>query len=255
MTLSKRTALGISLGAIVLSWVYTILSHRSSPALPAHFGELVLRIVRSKLIVIAALFVLLRLEGERFDSLGVSRSEWPKHLGVGLAIGLAMFVGLNVALDSLMNALIPRPPASGPSVMAFFKDPMNLLIWLPIGILGGGVVEELQRIFVLTRFEKWLGPRPGSGAELGDVRFRPPLPGARDRDLDGRVGPGLRARFPAPALGSRAHRRARVQRRARHAGGDGAGALAGPRAARAHPVRCRAESGTVRRPWRDRVFD
>jgi membrane protease YdiL (CAAX protease family) len=160
MTLSKRTALGISLGAIVLYWIYAIVSQRAGPDVPARFAELVLRIARTKLSVLAAIALLLRLEGERFGELGVSRHEWRKHLGVGLAIGLAMFVGLNVTLDSLMNSLIPRPPASGPSVMAFFKDPVNLLAWLPIGILGGGVVEELQRIFVLTRFEKWLG-RPG----------------------------------------------------------------------------------------------
>lgn len=70
-----------------------------------------------------------------------------------------MFLGLNVALNSLMNSLIP--PATGArSVSSFFREPANLLIWLPIGIFAGGVVEELQRIFGITRFEKWLG-RPG----------------------------------------------------------------------------------------------
>ena len=43
------------------------------------------------------------------------------HLGVGLVIGLVMFVGLNVLLASVMNSLIPRPPESGPSIMSFFK--------------------------------------------------------------------------------------------------------------------------------------
>jgi membrane protease YdiL (CAAX protease family) len=58
-----------------------------------------------------------------------------------------------------MESLIPRPPTDDPSIMSFFTQPRNLLLWIPIGILGGGVVEELQRIFVLTRFEKWLGRR------------------------------------------------------------------------------------------------
>ena len=164
MTVSKRTALGISLGVIVLHWVYEIISQRAAPVLPAHFSELVLRIVRGKLMVIAALFLLLRLQGEGFGRLGVSRHEWPKHLGVGLVIGVAMFIGLNVALDSVMNSLIPRPPSDGPSIMSFFKQPGNLLVWVPIGIFGGGVVEELQRIFILTCFEKWLGR---SGLILG----------------------------------------------------------------------------------------
>ncbi len=172
MTLSNRSALGISLSVIVLYWIYQIVAQRSGPLLPAHFSELVLRIVRTKLIVFVTMFLLLRLAGEGWDALGVSRHEWPKHLGVGLLIGLAMFVGLNVALDSVMNALIPRPPASGPSVLSFFRQPGNLLVWLPIGIFGGGIVEELQRIFILTRFEKWLG-RPGLvlGVALSSAMF------------------------------------------------------------------------------------
>jgi len=172
MTLSKRTALGISLGAIVLHWTYQIVSQHGSPPLPAHFSELVLRIARNKLIVLATLFALLRLQGEGLDGLGVSRREWPKHLGVGLIIGFAMFVGLNVALASVMRSLIPGPPASGPSIMSFFTQPGNLLAWIPIGIFGGGVVEELERIFILTRFEQWLG-RPGLilGVALSSAMF------------------------------------------------------------------------------------
>jgi membrane protease YdiL (CAAX protease family) len=172
MTLSKRTALGISLGVMVAYWIYQLVSHQESQPLPAHFSELVLRIVRNKLIVFAALFLLLRLQGEGWDGLGVSRHEWPKHLGVGLAIGFAMFVVLNVALDSMMNSLIPRPPTSGPSIMTFFKEPGNLLVWLPIGIFGGGIVEELERIFIFTCFEKWLG-RPGLvlGVALSSAMF------------------------------------------------------------------------------------
>jgi len=172
MTISRRAALRISLGVIVLHWIYQIVSHRSGPSVPAHFSELVVRIVSTKLLVFAALFLLLRLEGERFDRLGVIRHEWPRQLGLGIAIGFAMFVGLNVMLDSVMNHLIPRPPSNAPSITAFFKTPRNLLAWLPIGIFGGGVVEELERIFVLTRFEKWLG-RPGLilGVALSSAMF------------------------------------------------------------------------------------
>jgi CAAX protease family protein len=171
MPLSKRTALGISLGVIVLNWIYQIVWHRN-PSLPTHFSELVVRIVSTKLIVLAALLLLLRLEGDGVDRLGVTRHEWPKRIGIGLAIGFAMFLTLNVALDSVMNSLIPRPPSSGTSVLGFFASPRNLMVWLPIGIFGGGVVEELQRIFVITRFEKWLG-RPGLvlGVALSSAMF------------------------------------------------------------------------------------
>jgi membrane protease YdiL (CAAX protease family) len=172
MTVSKRTSLGISLGAIVLYWIYQIVSQRPDAPLPAHFSDLVWRIVRTKIIVLTALFLLLRLEGEGFKGLGLSGHEWPNHLGVGLLFGLAMFVAFNVVLGSVMNSLLPRAAASGPSISIFFKEPGNLLAWLPIGIFGGGVVEELQRIFIFTRFEKWLG-RPGLilGIVLSSVMF------------------------------------------------------------------------------------
>ena len=160
MTVSKRNSLSISLGAIVLYWIYQIVSQRPDAPLPAHFSNLVWRIACTKIIVLTVLFLLLRLEGEGFKALGLSARDWPKHLGVGLLFGLVMFVALNVALGSVMNSLLPRTATSGPSILTFFKEPRNLLAWLPIGIFGGGVVEELQRIFVFTRFEKWLG-RPG----------------------------------------------------------------------------------------------
>ena len=128
--------------------------------------------MRTKLLVFAALFLLLRLEGEGFKELGLSGHQWPKHLGLGLLFGLGMFFALNVALGAVMQSLLPRPAGTGPTIMSFFNEPRNLLAWLPIGIFGGGVVEELQRIFIFTRFEKWLG-RPGLilGIVLSSLMF------------------------------------------------------------------------------------
>jgi len=166
VTVSKRAALGISLGVIVLSWVYLVVSAPTGAHLPAHFHQLVGRIVRTKLIVLGAVFLLLRLGGERFDALGFRREGWPKHLAVGLGAGLAMFVALNVVLSSALSALLPGPGGGGPSILSFFREPRNLLIWLPIGVIGGGIVEEIQRIFVLTRFEMALGR---AGLALGVV--------------------------------------------------------------------------------------
>ena len=154
---SKRAALGISLGAIALHWAYQLMSAGTPSAVPEHFGDLVLGLARNKLAVLAAIALLLRIQGQRFEVLGLHSRDWRAHLRAGLLIGAAMFVALNVVLTSVMDALIPRAAAEGPSVMAFFKQPINLLAWLPIGVIGGGLVEELERIFVLTRFEQAFG--------------------------------------------------------------------------------------------------
>lgn len=159
--LTPRAALAISLCAIAAAWAWQLATVEPAQVLPEQFSALVLRIARNKVLVFACLFLLLRLGGETFAALGVRREGWAKQIGLGTAIGLGMFVAFNVFFTALMESMIP-PPAkpAGPSVMRFFADPTHLFAWLPIGIFGGGVVEELERIFIVTRFEKWLG-RPG----------------------------------------------------------------------------------------------
>lgn len=172
MTVPKRTALGLSLAVISLDWLQRLLTQPAGPRLPAHFGELVVRVAIYKLLVVGVIYLLLRIGGEGFAALGVSRTRWPARVGVGAAIGFVMFLGLNIGLSAALNALIPPSPDTVSSVTSFFRDPVHLLAWLPIGIFGGGVVEELERIFVLTRFERWLG-RPGLvlGVVLSSAMF------------------------------------------------------------------------------------
>jgi membrane protease YdiL (CAAX protease family) len=153
---SKKAALAISLLAIATLWAYRIVSQGGSHALPAEFPLFALKISIGKCLMLAAIYVLLRLGGERFAQLGLSREAWPRHLAIGIGIGVAMFCLFNVGLASILGGLFPRA-GTGPSVMDYFRNPSHLWLWLPIGIFGGGVVEELERIFVLTRFEQWKG--------------------------------------------------------------------------------------------------
>ncbi len=157
---TARTVLHLSLAVIVASWVWQVFLHPGGGALPADFGTFVLKIARSKVIVLAVIAVLLRLGGEGARSVGLAREGAWRRVGVGLVIGVPMFVLFNVVLDSALAGVFPKPPQTGPSVMTFFRDPRHLFAWLPISVFAGGFVEELQRVFVLTRFEKRFG-RPG----------------------------------------------------------------------------------------------
>jgi len=153
----RRPLLLASISLIVLHWIYQLVGYSSPPVIPEHFPDLVRQIIVNKLVMIIVLSVLLRLEPGGWAGVGVSRREWPRHVGRGVLIGLAMFIGLNVILTAVVEAVLPRPAAGGPSILSFFVDWRNLLVWLPIGIFGGGVIEELERVFVITRFEQWLG--------------------------------------------------------------------------------------------------
>ncbi len=157
MIVSKKSALYLSLIAIALYWAYQVARQHPGQSLPAEFSDFVIAVAISKLVTIVVIFLLLRLGGEGFRSLGVSADAWPRHLGIGLAVGTAMFLLFNVGLGSVLGSIFPRSADNGPSVMAYFARPENLLAWLPISVFAGGVVEELLRIFVITRFEQWLG--------------------------------------------------------------------------------------------------
>jgi membrane protease YdiL (CAAX protease family) len=160
MTPSKRILLPLSLGLIGLHWAYTLLDHPLTPVIPPTFAELAVKIILNKVILFTILAVLLSWEPDGWQGVGVSAKDWPKHLAIGIGIGFVMFITLNVALTAALESVLPRPAQNGPSVLAYFADLKNLLVWLPIGVFGGGVVEELERAFILTRFVQWQG-RPG----------------------------------------------------------------------------------------------
>jgi membrane protease YdiL (CAAX protease family) len=154
MNLPQRTPLYLSLTVILSYWLYNLLSVDPQRVLPPTFFEFASGASLRKLIHITIIFLLLKLEGVGWGDVGVSGKDWKRHLRSGLLYGLILFVLINVGLSSVLRGIFPRPEDPGNTVMMYFHDLDNLLAWLLLGILGGGVVEELVRIFVLTRFEK-----------------------------------------------------------------------------------------------------
>ena len=141
-----------ALPIFVFYWLYHLLTVRTDLVIPSSFSELIVRILTIKCIHLGTISVLLYFEQD-WHSMGFTLRNYKKQFMLGLLMGLGMFLLFNVGLSSILNIIFPQP--AGPSsIFIYFKDPKNLFIWLMIGIFGGGLVEELMRIFVLTRFEK-----------------------------------------------------------------------------------------------------
>lgn len=132
--------------------MYELLTVRNGVVLPNSFSELAVRLLMVKCIHLGTIALLLWLERD-WHGMGFSVKNYTKQFGMGLLIGLAMFLLFNVGLASILNTIFPKP-AGASGILIYFKEPGNLVAWLLIGIFGGGVVEEIMRIFVLTRFEK-----------------------------------------------------------------------------------------------------
>ncbi len=159
MNKQQKNIFYFSLIAIVGYWIYDVLKvFQGAPTLPDHTGTLLLRILLVKSIAFLVLFFLLKGQGDGFQSVGWKRDKWARQVLIGFGFGIAAFILINILLSPVLNQFFPREN-QGPGIMAHFTDMSNLPLWILTGILGGGFVEELQRTFVLTRFEKWKGTR------------------------------------------------------------------------------------------------
>lgn len=159
MNLSKKSALLISIFAIIIFWIYVfVVKSQSVPTVPDEFTDIVIKVVTNKFIYLAVIGFLLYLEGEPLKNLGFSNEKLGRQILMGMLFGVIIWVLVHIVVQPICGALFPNAPAKGGVDMSIhMKDLKNLLLWIPLVIFAGGFVEELERIFVLTRFEKWLG--------------------------------------------------------------------------------------------------
>ena len=121
--------------------------------------------------VIAAVAVLLlRLGGEQPRDVFVGRRAIGRETAIGLALVPVVFV-LVLAMLSGLRALTPwlHNVTENP-LEALLSSPGQVALFAVVGIVAGGLREEVQRAFVLHRFEQYLGG-PLVGLAIVSVAF------------------------------------------------------------------------------------
>lgn len=121
-------------------------------------------------LLIALILLLLRLHGEAARAVFFGHQRWLEEakLAVPAALGaLAMAATVLILVQTIAPWLhtVDRNPFEG-----LVTGPANAAVFAVVGIVGGGVREELQRAFVLRRFEQYLGGR-GVGVVVSSVAF------------------------------------------------------------------------------------
>jgi membrane protease YdiL (CAAX protease family) len=109
------------------------------------------------LLLIGLIVVLVRLRGDRPRDLFLGhRPIWPEvRLGVpmtllALVIAVVVMGVIQVVAPSLHT--VPRNP-----LQDLVSSPGDALVFAGVVVIAGGVREELQRAFLMNRFERWLG--------------------------------------------------------------------------------------------------
>ncbi len=130
------------------------------------FGFVVAVSLLDTLAIVVLVVAFLKLRGERPAEVLLGRGPvWPE-IRRGLAyvpLVFAVVIGLGTAIQALAPWLhnVPTNP-----LQAMLTSPVRVAIFAAVVVLAGGLREEVQRAFILHRFDQHLG-----GAPLGLVIF------------------------------------------------------------------------------------
>jgi membrane protease YdiL (CAAX protease family) len=138
-------------------------------------GALSLRYIVSLSLVDTALLVgliclFVRSHDERVKDvlLGTRRIAREVELGIPLTIGALVLALLAIAVIRLLVPSLHNLPSN--PLEDLIRRPRDLWIFALVVVLAGGVREEIQRAFILHRFDVWLGG-PIVGLLVSSVAF------------------------------------------------------------------------------------
>jgi uncharacterized protein len=113
--------------------------------------------------IIALLLLVLVMSAHREgpQKIGLRWVHWKSNSLVGLGLVPVLFL-CNVIIGHIFQTYFPQHSTDKNPLLEIIHTRRELALFVVSAILAGGIKEELQRAFILTRFGEWLG-----GAWLG----------------------------------------------------------------------------------------
>jgi uncharacterized protein len=121
-------------------------------------------------LLIGLIVLFLRAHGERLSDVMLGARPIAGEVRLGAQLTVAAIV-LGVAVLTGIQALVPglHNVARNP-LQDLISGPRNAAIFAVVVVVAGGVREEIQRAFILHRFEVWLGGGT-VGLVVGSIAF------------------------------------------------------------------------------------
>jgi len=107
------------------------------------------------------LYLVMKAHGEKLRDFGLSWQHWRSDVLLGLAIVPILF-GVNGVINVIFRSYLPQLFQEHNPLAELVRTPQDLTIFVGTALIAGGIKEELQRAFILRRFQSFLG-----GANLG----------------------------------------------------------------------------------------
>jgi len=80
----------------------------------------------------------------------------PAALGISAAVIPCLYLVVFVS-SWIFEYLLPGYASEGNPLLELIQTPADLAAFMAAGVYSGGIKEEVQRAFILLRFEKYLG--------------------------------------------------------------------------------------------------
>jgi membrane protease YdiL (CAAX protease family) len=116
--------------------------------------QLALSALANGAVAVLAVTLLLWFSKETYLGTGFRKENVFKQLGVGVGLGVLLFILDTFVVSPFADALLPKTSAEDIDMSRLLGSFAYLPIWIAMALLKGGFVEELWRIFALTRFKK-----------------------------------------------------------------------------------------------------
>ena len=120
-------------------------------------------------IALLLLTAIVRFHRETFLSLGLRWERWKFHLMIGLALVPFLFL-INAAVAIFFKLYLPQYFIEKNPIIELIHTPQQLILIIFSALIAGGIKEELQRAFIITRFRRHLGGA-GIGLVLWSIAF------------------------------------------------------------------------------------
>jgi membrane protease YdiL (CAAX protease family) len=128
------------------------------------FGFVFILSLADTLLVIGLMIVFMRVHGERPGRLWIGDRPVTREVVIGLVTVPIIFVAVGILLNTLRLLMPWLHNVQTNPLEQLAGSPAQAAMFALVAIVAGGVREELQRAFMLHRFEQYLG-----GAAVGVI--------------------------------------------------------------------------------------
>jgi membrane protease YdiL (CAAX protease family) len=120
-------------------------------------------------ITLILLALLLKLHHERVRDLGLIWNRWRPNILMGIILVPFLFV-INAFVAYIFREYFPQFYIERNPLTEIIHTPRQLALFILSALIAGGIKEEMQRAFILTRFRQYLGGA-GLGLVLWSIAF------------------------------------------------------------------------------------